>query len=190
MDLATTDYFALAASDTSYTDPGPFPQSMYCYQLAPVDAAGTALATSDMVCAFPNSAIGTPPARFTLRLNQTRIASMSWDAPAVAPDAYALVATPLDATPQRVTVLAPDATSTTDNTGGVVTCYQLITIVGPDFTAFTDLECAVPDASTGYGPALAASASSVGGSLESTIANAQAAAARLRGRAPTPGRVP
>ncbi len=63
-------------SDTTFTAPG----GVYCYVLLPNTSAG--LLRSDMLCVFRNSrsASGSPE-NFTLRLNQSNTASLSWNAP-------------------------------------------------------------------------------------------------------------
>ena len=80
--LALTIGFRVAsfiAAATSFTDPGPLTESLYCYILMPVvGSPPAALATSDVLCVVRAIAAGTSfPTNFTLRL-QSGTAALSW----------------------------------------------------------------------------------------------------------------
>ncbi len=63
-------------SDTSFTTPG----GVYCYILLPYNTSG--LQRSDMLCVFRNSRTATgAPENFTLRLNQSNTATLTWNQP-------------------------------------------------------------------------------------------------------------
>jgi hypothetical protein len=70
----------LSPGDTTFTNTFVSPGGVYCYVLIPFDSAGGK--TSDLLCAFRNSR--TPsgaPEDFTLRLNQSNVATLTWDPP-------------------------------------------------------------------------------------------------------------
>jgi uncharacterized repeat protein (TIGR01451 family) len=140
----------------SFTDPAPVAGQLNCYLLVPVGPGGTALGLSDVVCIVPGTRSGTViPGHFTLRLNQGPIASMNWTPPVFPPvpqPVYRLTAFPAGAPPR--TTFPPAAayltSSTTDDTGGVPTCYVLAVVELPGQTSFgnTDLLCGVPGVAT------------------------------------------
>ncbi|MCU0669972.1 MAG: hypothetical protein MUF70_11570, partial [Myxococcota bacterium] len=128
-------------------DPTQLSGSMYCYWLLPLSEAGV-LGTSDMMCGLPGTAGGTLVApRFTVRLNESQTATISWDSPGDSvegePDAFVLIAIPLDDSETRVSLLEPEQTSVPDLTDGVPTCYTLISIRGAQ-TGQTEILCAIP----------------------------------------------
>ena len=133
----------LPAASTTYTDESPAPApTLNCYVLFPLGASGP-LGQSDFLCAQLGlrSASGVP-GNFTLRLNQSATASLSWTAPG-GQFGYALLALPLDGSPPRTPQFALGTTSATDATGGVATCYMLFAgfSAGP---SNTNLACGVP----------------------------------------------
>jgi uncharacterized delta-60 repeat protein len=108
----------LPAGATAYTDVAPAPPpTLNCFVLVPFGPAGP-LGVSDALCARQGlaSPVGAPQA-FTLRLNQSSTASLSWaDPPGTV--GSVLVALPLDGRPPRYQPLAASTTSATDATGG------------------------------------------------------------------------
>jgi hypothetical protein len=101
------------------------------------------LGRSDLLCAQVGlrSPAGAPPG-FTLRLNESANADLTWKAPG-GQLGYLLLAAPLDGRPPRVTVLPSGATSASDATGGSFTCYQLYAVF-PVGLSRTDLACGLP----------------------------------------------
>jgi hypothetical protein len=170
----------LPAAATTYVDTDVLTESWYCYQLVPFDSVGTAQGSSDLLCTFPNTRAGAaPPANFRLALNQSSMASMTWTGPLVLPDAYVLFAIPLDGTPERATAPPPTATTATDATAGILTCYQLYALLGAAVSGNTDMLCAYPAQSK-----FAASGLSAAQVLERTTG--AAATLRAPSRAPAP----
>jgi glucose/arabinose dehydrogenase len=170
----------LPAGATVYADVAPAPPpALNCYVLVPFGPAGP-LGVSDALCAQRGlaSPVGAPQG-FTLRLNQSSTASLSW---ANAPGTVGsiLVALPLDGRPARYQPLAAGTTSATDATGGAFTCYLLV--AGTLFGQFnTDLACGLPGVSTlGTTAAIAAPPSTA--STEQARAQAEQRLERQRER--------
>jgi hypothetical protein len=119
----------LPGSALTFSDVGAATAALYCYFLLPLDQA-TPLGVSDALCLFPGTRSGaTVPPEFTLRLNQSMTASLSWSTAAGA-DGYVLVALPLNGAPARFTALGGNDVAVTDPTGGVATCYLLVASSG------------------------------------------------------------
>lgn len=135
----------LPAATTSYTDVSTLTETAYCYVLLPVSS--TVLGMSDVVCILPNTRAGTSrPGNFTLRLNQSSVASLTWIAPG-GQDGYILVAVPLDGTPQTTVSLGAEATGATFNTMGVPACFALVATQGSAF-GNGDVVCGIPGLAT------------------------------------------
>src|SRR5262249_22811682 len=71
----------LPAPAQSFQDTGSLTEPFYCYALEPLSGS-SALGTSDPLCLAPgtHSSVGAPPA-FTVRLNQSSTASLTWTEP-------------------------------------------------------------------------------------------------------------
>jgi hypothetical protein len=140
---------ALPAVATSYTDAATSAEPMYCHAVIPVaqlDSTTSALGISDLLCSLTGlrSATGAP-SNFTIRLNQSSTASLTWARPSVAGlSAYQLLAVPFDGSPVRQRTLAASATSVTDDTGGIATCYVLLAMAGSALAGNSDAVCGVP----------------------------------------------
>jgi hypothetical protein len=152
----------LPASATSFVD-APAPGSLPCYLLFVFGPPGVA-GVSDLLCRFDGIRSGSPPANFTLRLNESTTASLSWSAVAGA-SGYVLQAIPLTGAPVRTQTFGPGMTSTTDTIGADFTCYA-VAATGVA-TNVSDLLCgqagwASFSATTAAGAALAAGTPSVG----------------------------
>jgi uncharacterized delta-60 repeat protein len=132
---------------TSYSDRAPaYDRNLNCYAVSPLDANGP-LASSDLLCAqlglrSPNGV----PQDFTLRLNQSMTAALSWSATS-GHLGYLLLSVPFDFNPPRVVGLPSEARGATDAIGETFTCYQLYAMY-PVGLAQTDLVCGLPGAST------------------------------------------
>jgi hypothetical protein len=134
----------LPATTSSYSDPAP-PADPACYATLPFEGS-RALAISDLLCLVPNSASPTgAPGAFTLRLDESRTASLTWTSPGVQ-EGYVLVAFRADGgAPPTLIPLAIGATSRTHETGGAPTCYTLFAMAGGAARGNSDILCAIPD---------------------------------------------
>jgi glucose/arabinose dehydrogenase len=137
----------LAADATAYVDSGPFPEDAYCYVVLPM-LGSTALGLSDLMCAWPHVAQGSQaPAQFTLRLDETTTATLTWLGPG-SQDAYILLVLPTDGSPQETIGLSGGAAMTTHSTRGVPTCYVLVALAGTQVLGNTAALCGVPNVQT------------------------------------------
>lgn len=140
---------ALPAAATGYIDGAATPNTMYCYAVAPVDSLGFILGLSDILCTMHGTAGGSvQPGSFTLALNQSNMASMTWVAPAGGATSYTLLIIPLDSSPVTTVTLAGSATSTTHDTKGVYHCYALLGHGPGGAIGYTDPVCGLPGMST------------------------------------------
>jgi hypothetical protein len=132
----------LPAPAQSFQDADTLIESLYCYALVPL-SGDDALGTSDPLCLAPHthSASGAPPS-FTLRLNQSSTASLTWIPPG-GQAGYVLVAIPSNGS-QRYQILSATATSATDDTTGQPTCYLLIALANGSVMGNSDVECGIP----------------------------------------------
>ncbi len=127
----------LPADATSFTDLSA-PAGVACYALLPLGT--TPQAISDFVCTIVgfHTATGSPQS-FTLRLNQSSSASLSWAPPAnTTPDFYILV--PLGGQGQA---LAGSSTSTSLSASGLA-CYFLAALRANTVLGYTDILCGLP----------------------------------------------
>jgi photosystem II stability/assembly factor-like uncharacterized protein len=134
----------LPAPAQSYRDVDTLSQSYYCYVLGPLSGA-TSLGASDPICLAPHthSASGAPPS-FTLRMNQSSTASLTWTPPG-GQIGYVLQAVAGNGS-THYQILAVTATSATDDTAGQPTCYVLIPLANGSAMGNSDAECGVPAA--------------------------------------------
>jgi len=121
----TATFGPLPAGATSYTDSTGTGATLYCYLAVPADS-GSVLAVSDVLCTQSGLRGGAPaPAGFTVRLDQSETATLTWAPPVGGVDSYVLLVLPGDGSPPTSVPLAPAALTTTYNTGGEVTCFLL-----------------------------------------------------------------
>lgn len=132
----------LAATATSYTDNSRL-VGFSCYVLLPLDG-GSPIGASDLLCVIPNTRSATgAPQEFTLRLQQSNVASFTWTSPpGGGQDGYVLVL--LGASAIR---LSGTATAAVHSMSGP-TCYVLVATSGSRPTGNTDGVCGVPGFST------------------------------------------
>ena len=134
--------FPFAAPANSFTDTAPL-TGPNCYVLVPVGPAGP-IGQSDLLCGQVgfHSATGDPK-KLSVALNQSPVAQLAWIAPGGPISTYYLLAIPLDSGAPRVTQVSAGLTATTDNTGGIPTCYVLF---APSSSGVgnSDLVCAFP----------------------------------------------
>lgn len=141
------DLFPLAAAATSYTDATVLPGLITCYILAATDSSGL-LGLSDLECALPGMAAGTViPAGFTLALNQTTNASLTWSPAPGGADAYLSVRIPLDGSAVAITPLPGTATASLETAGTAGACFQLAAYRGSEL-GYTSILCGIPGVST------------------------------------------
>ncbi len=134
----------LPANATSFFDSAPSP-GFNCYIVVALGGiTGGGIGTSDLLCAVPGtrSAVGSPQG-FTLRLNQSSVASLSWTGPLGGGFNGYLLA-PLGGTPVP---LAGSATSATVALSGP-TCYVLFATASGTPVGNSDIVCGIPGAST------------------------------------------
>jgi hypothetical protein len=134
----------LPASSASTLDPAPL--AFGCYVLIPLRPDG-AWGTSDDLCVLHNIQSGPAPTFFTLALNQSTTASLTWTAPAGLAGPYVLLAIPLNRAVARTVTIPMNATSATDDTGGVPTCYVLFATTSTG-TGISEGDCGIPGIST------------------------------------------
>jgi hypothetical protein len=176
---------ALPPTDTSFVDGfPPAADPLHCYALLALGpdvvppTGADLLANSDLLCLAPNTHT-LPISNFTLRLNQSTKASVTWEAPG-GQAGYRLVALPLNGRAPRLVPLPPTATSAMDETGGVPTCYVLVVLGGPSGTlGRSDALCAIPGFSRF--PIGATGANPQGHSADAVVARARAAVGGLDG---------
>src|SRR5262249_26691082 len=121
------------------------------------------------------------PSGFTLRLNQSTTATLTWTAPGNQ-TGYVLLALPLDgSSAPRAQNLAASATSATDTIGNAFTCYMLLVGLRGGLSN-TDLACGLPGTaqfSTSAARTAAATSKTAGTRKGADTKQAQATAERL-----------
>lgn len=136
-----------APAVTSFDDATVPPGTFNCYIVAPVDSVGL-LGLSDLLCAQSGFAGGSAmPGGFTLGLNQTATATLSWTAPAGGADGYTLLVIPLNGAAVTTVALAGSATSSAQATGGSPACYVLFAVQGAA-SGNTNMLCGFPGVAT------------------------------------------
>jgi hypothetical protein len=140
----------LAAASTSYDDPLPFSSPAVCYLLVPLGgdppSANNALGLSDLLCRVANTAFGDPLPPFSLRLDESTVATLSWSV-TDGLVANRLLVMPLEGSdPQLVPVGVPP--TLTYPTGGRPVCFQMQATVGAIAVRGSNLVCAVSGLST------------------------------------------
>ncbi len=139
--LSVLPALPLDASATSFLDTTA-PAGLNCYVLLPLGTSPQQL--SDLLCAVVGFRTPTgAPQSFTLRLNQSTTASLSWGPPAgTSPDGYLLL--PIGGQLQS---LGPTVTSATAPANGF-TCFVVGATVGGSLTGYSDLACGLPGFAT------------------------------------------
>jgi glucose/arabinose dehydrogenase len=134
---------ALPSSATSYIDTLPS-VGPTCYMVLPFRGSPpAAIANSDLLCMIPNARSPTgAPADFTLRLNESSTAHLSWGPPTGGHDSYTLLVLGPDQAPPIL--LGAAVTATTHDTGGQPRCYVLMAESGGVARGNTDVLCGVP----------------------------------------------
>ena len=127
------------ASSTSHVDTVPAGVLQACSVVVAVGPDGRPPAVSDLLCVMPGTATGFPPRNFTLQLNQSPVAILTWER---ASGATAYVLLPVGT--ERVQLLPSTAMGATDQTGGDVTCYVLVAQFGSQASGISAVLCAIP----------------------------------------------
>lgn len=131
----------LPATVSIYDDNENVASSFRCYTLILVGPNGLA-GNSDVLCAFPNTRSGNSATEYTLRLNQSNTAYLSWRNPFIPQDANVLV--PLG---KEQVILSGTANSTQVDTRGAFTCTILASVTQGRINGNTDVLCGAPGAS-------------------------------------------
>lgn len=130
----------ISPSATSSTDPAT-DAGLNCYALLPVGPSGI-LGISDIVCGIPGTASpGGGPRQFTLRLNQSSVAELTWSPPLEGPPDSYLV---LDLSGASTTVASGAASTTAELSGPM--CFAVLSIRSGSPTGNTPILCGVPGA--------------------------------------------
>jgi hypothetical protein len=138
----------LPATTTNFTDPAPDGAQFPCYVAIAAGTAG-AVGVSDLLCAVDGLQAGAgAPGGFTLALEQSPLAHLSWMAPTVAGVAALRLHVFPFAGAGRSVHLPASVTSATDDTGGQPQCYLLVAEDSAGGAlGNTDLLCGIPGAS-------------------------------------------
>ena len=135
----------------NYTDPGPLPGETYCYVLLVLGSNPPSISDvrglSDLYCVYPQTATGTPPSGFKVRLDQGPIVYLNWN-PVPNATSYELTAMRFDGTLPRSITLQGAATSFAEEHGGLSTCYRLVAKNGGGEIGGTQQLCAAPGVSS------------------------------------------
>ena len=145
---ATALLINLPAAAKTYTDAAAVNGVVYCYVLVPLAVGGAPLGLSDLECAMTGMAGGAViPGAFTLALNQSPTASMTWTTPPGGADSYLMAVIPLDGSPATFPPLLGSATSYSLAVTSAGTCFQLVAFKGAG-VGQTNVLCGVPGVST------------------------------------------
>ena len=153
----------IPAGATTFTDSA-VPAGLACYILVPVGIGTAPLALSDMLCLGTAVQAGAAPGSFTIRMNQSTNASLSWTSPGPQ-TGYVLIA--LDGSPS--TELAASATSVTLPLGAASRCYILVARIGTSAIGLTDVLCGFAGVTTFGTSSAPAPLSVVGDRLSSQL---------------------
>lgn len=149
----------IPAAATAFSDSS-VPSGLACYILVPVGIGSAPLALSDMLCLGTAVQAGAAPGSFTIRMNQSTNATLSWTAPGPQ-NSYLLVA--LDGSSS--TDIPGTATSVTVPLGAASRCYVLVARIGTSAIGRTDVLCGFAGVSTFGSSSAPASLSVVGDRL-------------------------
>jgi hypothetical protein len=131
----------LPADATSFVDDSPIVGEVNCYVVTPVDAAGTPIGRSDMLCVKPGSATGQAPPRVSIELNGSESVFLRWSPPG-GQTGYMLIAHSL-ATGEQ-TQISTTSIVRQHLTNGMPFCYVIIPGNGVTPLGASDQFCAFP----------------------------------------------
>jgi hypothetical protein len=133
----------LSGTATQFTDAAAPAGQLNCYALLPFNTGGL-LGTSDVLCSVANTHSATgAPANAMVQLNQSSMATIAWSPPG-GQTGFALLTIPLNGSPQAVVSLPAVTTRAMHETGGVPTCYVVLSMTGASVTGNSDVLCAIP----------------------------------------------
>jgi hypothetical protein len=119
----------------------------YCYIVIPLDG-DTVLGTSDMLCASTGLAAGSfMPRQFSLSLNQSTTATLTWMRPAESFSLYILYTAQLDGSGESYVPL-PAFFESAPRNAPVPVCFTLFAARTSENYSNTELLCGFPGAST------------------------------------------
>ncbi len=130
----------LPATVSIYEDNETIVSPFRCYTLVLVSPTGI-LGNSDVLCAFPNTRTGISATEYSIRLNQSDTAYLSWKNPILPQGANVVV--PLGREP---IVLSGTANSAQIDTRGAFSCITLASVTGNRANGNTDILCGLPRA--------------------------------------------
>lgn len=144
---AAANLIPLGAGVTSYNDPAGG-VAMFCYVLAATTDGGVVLGLSDLECALPGQESGgAMPTNFSLSLDQTTNATLTWTN-AAGVTTLLLQVIPLDGSPITNVNLGPATTSTIQPVVAPEgTCFQLLPFTAAALST-SNVVCGIPGIST------------------------------------------
>lgn len=139
----------LPANTTVFQDPAFVDDQVNCYTVVPVNAANGLLGMSDFLCFLPGFKAGDVDINdFSIGLNQSNTASLTWRAPEFGADSINIVIAPLDGSAPTAVTLPGTAISFNRPTGGVGHCFLLVAKKAGGTDGLSDVACAFPGLST------------------------------------------
>jgi hypothetical protein len=127
-----------------YSDVGILTDPMYCYFLLPIQGSPPALVGgSDAICSVGGLRAGSAPSGFSLRLNESNVAVLTWLPPPGALGANYLLAV-LNGNGLQAIPLSAGSVIATNDTGGQTTCYAVYAFLNGAFVGNTDALCGIP----------------------------------------------
>lgn len=139
-DLLPSAGSLLPSDSTGFADSS-FTGAWACYALLPIGL--DIQAVSDVVCIARETSSGTFPADFTLRLNQSTSATLTWTPPATHTGFILVIGNGVPAIE-----LPAGSTTTTVPLGSIANCFTLVVMNGATSVGWTDLLCALSGQST------------------------------------------
>ena len=164
---AGAELYTIGSAATSFTDPFAVSNTLLCYLVGGngPDWLGN---LSDLECALFGLASGlAQPGAFTLVLNQSPNATLTWSTPAGGADGYFLVTIPLDGSPVLIAPVASSVTTVTEPAGAAGSCYQLAAYNTTNL-GVTNILCGIPGISN-----LGTNSRTVDGVMEQAMAPLQ-----------------
>jgi hypothetical protein len=135
----------------SYTDNSTLTDEAYCYLVMMVGGTPANLndfkGFSDFLCLYSAPPTGSAPSNLAIRLNEGKIATLSWTAPG-GQTSYRLTVTKFNGTSPQVINLDAGLTTTTFDTNGDSTCFQLQAMSGSIPMGTSTKICGVPNITT------------------------------------------
>jgi hypothetical protein len=144
-----SNFGLLGTGVTGFDDASPSPIACYVdLVLGGLPANSITLGQTDGLCVFMGVASGNVPPHFTIQLNETLTSTLRWgEPPGGASAGYTLVVIPVDGnSPIDFQQVPAGTTLKTHNTGGRITCYQVL-VNGPGDNK-TNATCAFPGGAT------------------------------------------